>query len=79
VGALKSILQEPEPVSCELKKFGETGVHFAVKFWVSGIDDGLNNFTSDVHFIVWDVLKKANIAMARPQREYRLVTEDAKK
>jgi small-conductance mechanosensitive channel len=79
VGAHKSILQKPEPVSCELKKFADNGVHFAVKFWVSGIDDGPNNFSSDVHFIVWDALKKADIAMARPAREFRLVSEDKKK
>jgi small-conductance mechanosensitive channel len=76
VAAHKSVLQEPEPVSCELKKFADNGVHFAVKFWVSGIDDGPNNFSSDVHFIVWDVLKDAGIAMARPAREFRLVSEE---
>jgi small-conductance mechanosensitive channel len=79
VAACKGILKEPEPVSCEIKKFGDTGVHFAVKFWADGIDDGPNNYTSDVHFVIWDVLKKAEIAMARPAREFRLVTEDKKK
>jgi small-conductance mechanosensitive channel len=79
VGAHKTILKKPEPVACELRKFGETGVHFAVKFWVNGIDDGENNFASDVHYIVWDTLKKAGIAMARQQSEFRLVNEDRKK
>jgi small-conductance mechanosensitive channel len=79
VRAMPHILNEPEPVGCELKKFGDTGVHFAVKFWVNGIDDGPNNFSSDVHFMVWDVLKKADIAMSKPAREFRLVTEDKKK
>ncbi len=79
VGAMQFILSEPEPVGCELKKFGDTGIHFAVKFWVNGVDDGANNFSSEVHFKVWDVLKKAHIEMARPTREFKLVTEDKKK
>jgi small-conductance mechanosensitive channel len=78
VRAMPSILNEPEKVACELKKFGDNGVHFAVKFWVNGIDDGPNNYSSDVHFMVWDVLKKAGIELSKPTREYRLVTEDKK-
>ena len=68
-----SVLQEPEPVSCELKKFGDFGAHFAVKFWVNGIDDGPNNFTSDVHFLVWDALQKGKIKMATPLHQVALV------
>jgi small-conductance mechanosensitive channel len=71
-----SVLQEPEPVSCELKKFGDFGAHFAVKFWVNGIDDGPNNFTSDVHFLVWDALQKGKIKMATPHHQVALVPGD---
>jgi small-conductance mechanosensitive channel len=69
----KSVLQEPEPISCELKKFGDFGAHFAVKFWVSGIDDGPNNFTSDVHFLVWDALQKGKIKMATPHHQVAIL------
>jgi small-conductance mechanosensitive channel len=79
VKAHKAILDAPEPVSCELRKFGDTGIQFAVKFWVNGIDDGPNNYSSEVGFIIWDALKKADIAFARPAREFRLVSEDKKK
>jgi small-conductance mechanosensitive channel len=68
-----TVLQEPEKVSCELKKFGDFGAHFAVKFWVNGIDDGPNNFTSDVHFLVWDALQKGKIKLATPQHQVSIV------
>ncbi len=68
-----TVLQEPEKVSCEIKKFGDFGVHFAVKFWVNGIDDGPNNFTSDVHFLVWDALQKGKIKLATPQHQVSIV------
>jgi small-conductance mechanosensitive channel len=71
-----TVLQEPEKVSCELKKFGDYGAHFAVKFWVNGIDDGPNNFTSDVHFLVWDALQKGKIKLATPQHQVSIVAGD---
>ena len=72
----KSVLTEPEKVSCELKKFGDFGAHFSVKFWVSGIDDGPNNFTSDVHFLVWDALQKGKIKMATPHHQVAIMSGD---
>ena len=77
VSSHKTVLQEPEPVSCEIKKFGDFGVHFAVKFWVNGIDDGPNNFTSDVHFLVWDALQKAGVKMATPLHQVSILGGDA--
>jgi small-conductance mechanosensitive channel len=70
-----SVLREPEKVSCELKRFGDYGAHFAVKFWVSGIDDGPNNFTSDVHFLVWDALQKGKIKMATPHHQVAIMSD----
>jgi small-conductance mechanosensitive channel len=76
ISAHPTVLQEPEKVSCELKKFGDFGAHFAVKFWVNGIDDGPNNFTSDVHFLVWDALQKGKIKLATPQHQVSIVAGD---
>ena len=73
VSSHKSVLKEPEPVSCELKKFGDFGAHFSVKFWVNGIDDGPNNFTSDVHFLVWDALQKGKIKLATPHHQVAIL------
>lgn len=71
------VLREPEEPDVELRGFGENGVEFAVEFWVSGIDDGKNKFTSEVRFIVWDALKAAGITMPFPQREVRLIGGEA--
>ena len=62
------ILDAPYPPDCELRGFGDNGVNFAVEFWVNGIDDGKNKFTSDVLFIIWNALKENNITIPYPHR-----------
>ena len=65
------VLQEPEEPDCELRAFGETGVNFGVEFWVDGLDDGPNKFSSDVLFLVWEALRDNGIRMPFVQREAR--------
>ena len=79
IAKLPAILQEPEKPDCELKSFGDNGVKFAVKFWVNGIDDGKNSFSSDVMYAVWDALKFAGIDMRMPVRQVSLVGTVGKK
>ena len=62
------VLTEPEPPDCELRGFGESGIDFAVEFWVNGIDDGPNRYTSDVLFLIWNALKDEGIEIPYPQR-----------
>jgi small-conductance mechanosensitive channel len=59
-----AILKRPTPPVCELRSFAANGINFAVEFWVASIDDGKNRISSDVHYLIWDALKDANIAMA---------------
>ena len=54
--------------SSEVIAFGDSGVEFAVGFWVNGLDDGSDKFTSDVLFIIWNALKENNIEIPYPQR-----------
>ena len=44
---------------------------FGVEFWVEGIDDGPNKYTSEVRFLIWNALKDADIEIPFPQREIR--------
>ncbi|MGB7241451.1 MAG: mechanosensitive ion channel domain-containing protein [Sulfitobacter sp.] len=62
------VLDLPYPPDCELRGFGDSGIDFAVEFWVNGIDDGPNKYTSDVLFLVWNALKDAGIEIPYPHR-----------
>ncbi len=62
------VLALPYPPDCELRGFGESGVDFACEFWVNGLDDGDNKFTSDVLFLIWNALKAEGIEMPYPRR-----------
>ena len=62
------VLNEPYPPDCELRGFGDSGIDFAVEFWVNGFDDGPNKFTSDVLFLIWNALKENDIEIPYPQR-----------
>lgn len=62
------VLDLPYPPDCELRGFGDSGVDFACEFWVNGLDDGDNKFTSDVLFLIWNALKAEGIEMPYPRR-----------
>jgi len=66
-----AVLSDPEEPDVELRAFGDSGVEFGVEFWVEGIDDGPNKYTSEVRFLIWNALKDANIEIPFPQREIR--------
>lgn len=68
VATHSGVLDNPYPPDCELRGFGENGIDFAVEFWVNGIDDGDNKYTSDVLFLIWNALKENNIEIPYPQR-----------
>ncbi|WP_299608724.1 mechanosensitive ion channel domain-containing protein [uncultured Tateyamaria sp.] len=62
------VLDAPYPPDCELRGFGDSGIDFAVEFWVNGIDDGPNKYTSDVLFLIWNALKENDITIPYPHR-----------
>lgn len=68
VSKLDFILTTPDGPDCELRGFGDSGVDFAVEFWVNGLDDGKNKFTPKVLFAIWNALKENNIEIPYPHR-----------
>ncbi|MEP3332003.1 mechanosensitive ion channel domain-containing protein [Sedimentitalea sp.] len=72
VGKLEFVLKEPDGPDCELRGFGDSGIDFAVEFWVNGIDDGRNKFTPKVLFAVWNALKDNDIEIPYPHRVVEL-------
>ncbi|WP_420012342.1 mechanosensitive ion channel family protein [Tateyamaria sp.] len=69
------VLDAPYPPDCELRGFGDSGIDFAVEFWVNGIDDGPNKYTSDVLFLIWNALKDNGITIPYPHRTVELTGE----
>lgn len=57
------VLRIPAPPSCSMTGFGDIGVGFSVQFWVGGLDEGATQFSSAVHFLVWDALVEAGVSM----------------
>ena len=78
VGKHPQVLTDPEEPDCELRGFGDSGVNFAIEFWVDGLDDGKNKFSSEVLFLIWDVLKENQITIPFPQRDVRIVSDQPK-
>jgi len=62
------VLDLPYPPDCKLRGFGDNGIDFPVEFWVNGLDDGPNKFTSDVLSLVWNALRDNGIEIPYPQR-----------
>ena len=69
------VLDAPYPPDCELRGFGDSGIDFAVEFWVNGLDDGPNKYTSDVLFLIWTALKENDITIPYPHRTVELTGE----
>ena len=72
VSALPFVLDDPDVPDCELRGFGDSGVEFACEFWVNGIDDGRNKYTSQVLFAIWNALKENGIEIPYPHRVVEL-------
>lgn len=68
VAELDFVLTDPEEPDCELRGFGDSGIDFALEFWVNGIDDGRHKYTSQVLFVIWNALKENDIVIPYPHR-----------
>lgn len=78
VAGHEDVLQKPYPPDCELRGFGDSGIDFAVEFWVNGIDDGPNKYTSDVLFLIWNALRDNGIEIPYPHRVVEIKGGDAR-
>ena len=72
------VLQEPEKPDCELRGFGDSGIEFALEFWIKGIDDGKNRISADLLTIIWETLLENDIRIPYPQREVRILEDKPK-
>ncbi|CAM5294598.1 Potassium efflux system KefA OS=Afipia felis OX=1035 GN=kefA PE=3 SV=1 [Afipia felis] len=58
--------------NCLLTEFAETGMKFALTFWVADLDVGMDNVRSNVMQGLWTAFKKENIRVPYPVRELRV-------
>ncbi len=65
LSTVQGILKKPSSPVCEIKSFGEFGINLVTKFWVHGLDEGDNSYTSDAAEAIWVALNKAGIEFAR--------------
>ncbi len=66
-----------ERPDCEIDSFGDFGVNMFVEFWMFGIDDGKNRVGGDLLLIVFETLREHNIEIPFPQREVRILDDNA--
>jgi small-conductance mechanosensitive channel len=61
-----------KPPTCLLIEFAETGMKFALTFWIADPDAGMDNVRSDVMLALWEAFKQQNIRVPYPVREIRI-------
>jgi len=65
------VLSDPAPV-CNLAKFGDSSLDFALWFLIGDPIQGVGNVRSAVMFALWDAFKREGIEIPYPVREMRL-------
>ena len=66
-----------ERPDCEIDSFGDNGVNMFVEFWMEGVDDGKNRVGGDLLLIIFETLREHNITIPFPQREVKVLNEEA--
>ncbi len=66
-----------ERPDAEIEGFGDSGIDILVEFWMEGIDDGDNRVGGDLLLMIWMALKAEGIEIPFPQREVKVLKEDA--
>ncbi len=65
-----------EPV-CHITGFGDSSVDYVLRFWISDPTKGLTNIRGNVYLALWYAFKDQGISVPFPQREVRLLEEEA--
>jgi len=81
IRAVKSVTRvlsggKHEPV-CHITGFGDSSVDYVLRFWISDPTKGLTNIRGNVYLALWDAFKAEGISIPFPQREVRLLNDDA--
>jgi small-conductance mechanosensitive channel len=61
----------PEPV-CHVTEFGDNGVNFLLRFWITDPANGVINVRSEIFLALWDRFVAHGIEVPFPQRDLHL-------
>lgn len=65
------VLDSPKP-AVWITGFGDNGVQFEIRVWISDPESGLGNMTSDVLTRIWKLFKENGIEFPYPQRDIHI-------
>ncbi|HYD32797.1 MAG TPA: mechanosensitive ion channel domain-containing protein [Azospirillaceae bacterium] len=65
------VLTRPEPRAL-LLGFGEDGAELELRFWISDVQNGIRNVSSEVLLEVWDLFRAHGIVIPYPQRDIHI-------
>jgi len=71
IASVERVLSDPAPV-CNLARFGDSSLDFALWFWIGDPIKGVGNVRSGVLFALWDAFKRDGIEIPFPVRDMRL-------
>ncbi|WP_052026137.1 mechanosensitive ion channel domain-containing protein [Oceaniovalibus guishaninsula] len=70
------VLSARAPV-CHIVGFGDSSVDYILRFWITDPTGGLTNIRGNVFLALWDAFRAHGISIPFPQREVRMLGEDA--
>lgn len=73
---VERVLTSRPPV-CHIVGFGDSSVDYILRFWITDPTGGLTNIRGNVYLALWDTFKANDISIPFPQREVRLLGEEA--
>ncbi|WP_322866723.1 mechanosensitive ion channel family protein [Aquicoccus sp. G2-2] len=62
---------------CHIVGFGDSSVDYILRFWITDPSGGLTNIRGNVYLALWDAFKAGGISFPFPQREVRILDDDA--
>ena len=65
------------PPVCHITGFGDSSVDYILRFWISDPTGGLTNIRGNVYLALWDAFHEAGISIPFPQREVRMLEDQA--
>ena len=71
IATVPRVLSDPAPV-CNLARFGDSSLDFALWFWIGDPIQGVGNVRSAVLFALWDAFRREDIEIPYPVRDMRL-------